>query len=314
MPSYCPAAGRPAPFLPGDVVLDIPSMRRFGVRIVSQSVRVALAVGFCSLPAVHALGQTPAPAQAAQQPFEPQVGQAGKDVVWVPTPSVLVEKMLDMAAVTPRDFVMDLGSGDGRNIIGAAKRGARALGVEYNPEMVELSRRIATEQGVAERARFVEGDMFEADISDATVLALFLLPDNLTRLRPKFLALKPGTRIVLNTFAIPDWEADETERVEADCSSWCTSLLYIVPADVEGTWGLAGGGELALKQAFQVVSGTLTAGGGATSISGGKLRGDQITFAAGDRQYSGRVNGNAIEGTVRSGGASTPWRATRGGR
>ena len=158
----------------------------------------------------------------------PYVGQPGKDVVWVPTPPVLVEKMLDMAKVTPRDYVMDLGSGDGRNIIAAAKRGARALGVEYDRELLALARKNAIEAGVAERARFVEGDMFEADISAATVLALFLLPDNLQRLKPKFARLRPGTRIVTNGFPIDGWEAKEVDKVEGDCGSWCTAYLYVV--------------------------------------------------------------------------------------
>jgi SAM-dependent methyltransferase len=166
---------------------------------------------------------------AAQQPFIPEIGQKGKDVIWVPTPPELVEKMLDMAKVTPADYVVDLGSGDGRNVIAAAKRGARARGFEYNPEMVALSERLAVEAGVGERATFVQGDMFEADFSEASVLALFLLPDNLRRLEPKIRALKPGTRVVLNTFGIPDWEPDVTERIEGSCASWCTALLYIVP-------------------------------------------------------------------------------------
>ena len=158
----------------------------------------------------------------------PYVGQPGKDVVWVPTPPILVEKMLDMAKVTPRDYVIDLGSGDGRNIIAAAKRGARALGVEYDRELLALARKNALEAGVAERARFVEGDMFEADISSATVLALFLLPDNLQRLKPKFARLRPGTRIVTNGFPIDGWEAKEIDKVEGDCGSWCTAYLYVV--------------------------------------------------------------------------------------
>jgi ubiquinone/menaquinone biosynthesis C-methylase UbiE len=168
---------------------------------------------------------------AAQEPrpYVPEVGQAGKDVVWVPTPPEVVEKMLDLAKVTPSDYVMDLGSGDGRNIIAAAKRGARALGVEYNPDMVALSERLAKEAGVSDKAKFVQGDMFEADISEATVLALFLLPDNLKRLEPKFRALKPGTRIVVNTFAIPGWEPEVTQRLEGNCQSWCTAMLYTVP-------------------------------------------------------------------------------------
>jgi ubiquinone/menaquinone biosynthesis C-methylase UbiE len=170
------------------------------------------------------------PQTAGQQDFKPESGQPGKDVVWVPTSPALVEKMLDLAKVTKDDFVMDLGSGDGRMVIAAAKRGARALGVEYNPDMVKLSRKLAQEAGVADRATFVEGDMYEADISKATVLALFLLPENLRRLEPKFRALRPGTRIVVNTFGIPEWQADATDVIGEDCTSWCTAMLYRVPA------------------------------------------------------------------------------------
>ena len=187
--------------------------------------------------------------QPPAKPFEPVIGQAGKDVVWVPTPPELVEKMLDMAGVTAQDVVMDLGSGDGRNIIGAAKRGARAIGVEFNPDMVALSQRLAREAGVADKATFLQGDMYEADISKATVMALFLLPDNLTKLRDKFLRLKPGTRLVMNTFAIPEWDADVSETISGSCVSWCTSLLYFVPAKVAGTWKTPQG-ELTLTQTW----------------------------------------------------------------
>jgi phospholipid N-methyltransferase len=166
---------------------------------------------------------------AAAQDFKPAVGQPGKDVVWVPTSPEVVEKMLDMAKVTASDFVIDLGSGDGRMVIAAAKRGARAMGVEFNPEMVKLSRQRASEAGVADRATFVEGDMFEADISKATVLALFLMPENLRRLEPKFRTLPAGTRIVVNTFGIPDWTPDSTETIGENCTSWCTAMLYRVP-------------------------------------------------------------------------------------
>ena len=164
----------------------------------------------------------PAAAQrrSAPEPFTPEVGQPGKDVVWVPTPEPLVEKMLDLAKVGRDDFVIDLGSGDGRNVIGAARRGARALGVEYNPDMVELSRRKAAEVGVAGRAKFERGDMFQADISRATVMALFLLPSNLLQLRPKFLALAPGSRIVSNTFLIADWPPD-AQRVDRRGAARC---------------------------------------------------------------------------------------------
>jgi precorrin-6B methylase 2 len=246
----------------------------------------------------------------AQQEFKPEVGQAGKDVVWVPTSEALVEKMLDMAKVTPQDFVMDLGSGDGRNIIAAAKRGARATGVEYNPDMVRLSRRNAAAAGVGERATFVEGDMFEADVSQATVLALFLLPDNLNRLRDKFLAMKPGSRLVMNTFAIPEWEPDVQEQITQDCQTWCTSLLYFVPAKVAGTWRLPQG-DLTLAQTYQIVSGTLSSTGAPAPIVNGRMRGDRITFTSGGAEYAGRVSGDTMEGTVTANGKTTNWKATR---
>ena len=241
-----------------------------------------------------------------QKPFVPEVGQAGKDVVWVPTPPELVEKMLDLAGVTGQDYVIDLGSGDGRNVIAAAKRGAQALGVEYNPEMVELSRRLAAEAGVGEKARFVQGDMYQADVSKASVMALFLLPSNMLQLRSKFLGLKPGSRIVSNTFGIQDWTADETVSIGGGCTAWCSALLWIVPAKVEGSWRLPQG-QLTLKQEFQMVSGTL----GSSPISNGRLRGEAISFTAGDAEYTGRVNGDRIEGTVKTGGTETAFTATR---
>jgi precorrin-6B methylase 2 len=261
------------------------------------------------------LACTLAPATAFTQtaPYEPSVGQPGKDVVWVPTPPELVEKMLDMAQVTPQDFVMDLGSGDGRNVIAAAKRGAQALGVEYNPDMVELSERNAKAAGVTDKARFVQGDMYEADISKATVLALFLLPSNLDKLQSKFLALNPGTRIVLNTFIVTDWEPDASETVGGTCTSWCTSLLVIVPAKVAGTWQ-SGNDVITFNQQYQVVSGTMAAGGASENILGGRLRGEQLTFRAGATEYSGRVAGDRIEGTATSNGKTQKWVATRSPR
>jgi ubiquinone/menaquinone biosynthesis C-methylase UbiE len=262
---------------------------------------------------VAALAGT-ARAQSAAESFTPKVGQPGKDVVWVPTPQIIVDKMLDLARVTPEDFVVDLGSGDGRNIITAAKRGARGLGVEYNPDMVALSQRNAATEGVADRARFVQGDMFEADFSDATVLALFLLPDNLAKLRDKFLALRPGTRIVANTFWIEGWRPDETEELsEPDCFDWCNVLLFVVPSRVEGTWRFAGG-ELALTQSYQMISGTLTENGRPAPIASGRMTGDRIAFTAGGAEYSGRVigeRGDRIEGTINRAGQTQPWVASR---
>ena len=251
-----------------------------------------------------------AQAQPATKPFEPQVGQAGKDVVWVPTPQTLVDRMLDMAKLTPQDIHMDLGSGDGRTVITAAKRGATATGIEYNPEMVELSRRNAAAAGVpAGKATFANADLFETDLSKATVITMFLLPQINMKLRPKILDLKPGTRIVSNTFTMEDWEADETSTVGEGCESWCTALLWIVPAKAQGTWTLPQG-ELTLTQTFQKISGTLKSSTASTPIANGRLRGDEITFVAGGSTYTGRVNGNAMQGTITGSGAGK-WSASR---
>jgi hypothetical protein len=243
-----------------------------------------------------------------KKPFEPVVGQSGKDVVWVPTPFATVEKMLDMAKVTPKDFVMDLGSGDGRNIIGAAKRGAHGLGIEWNQDMVDLSKRRAQEAGVADKAQFRQGDMYAADISKANVMAMFLLTENLDKLMPKFLDLRPGSRIVINGFGITGWTPDVTERATGDCGSWCTVHLFHVPAKVGGTWQL-GKGQLTIKQAFQKISGTLSTAGNSTPIEG-SLDGEAITFTAGDATYTGRVNRNAMSGEIK-GGPGGKWSATR---
>jgi SAM-dependent methyltransferase len=254
---------------------------------------------FISLACVDAQGtQTPA------KPYEPSVGQAGKDVVWVPTPQSVVEKMLDLAKVTSQDFVIDLGSGDGRTVIAAAKRGARAVGIEYNPDMVALSKRNAAAAGVSDRATFMKADLFESDFSKATVITMFLLPTINMQLRPKLLELKPGTRIASNSFTMEDWETDESVTV-SDCdTSWCTAHFWIVPAKVEGTWQMPEG-DLKLTQKFQMVSGTL----GSAPISGGRLRGDELTFTAGGVHYTARVNGTSMRGTAN--GKGDAWTAMR---
>jgi SAM-dependent methyltransferase len=229
-------------------------------------------------------------------PYEPTSGQEGKDVVWIPTPQVVVDKMLDMAKVGPQDYVMDLGSGDGRTVITAAKRGARALGVEYNAEMVEYAKRLAQKEGVTARASFVKQDLFQTDLSQATVITMFLLPDINLKLRPKILDLKPGTRIVSNSFTMGDWKEDEKAELgqNAGCNvSWCTALLWIVPARVAGTHKLPQG-ELVLKQTYQELSGTLHTGGQTYAIQG-KVRGEEIAFTAGGKRYSGRWNGKTVE-------------------
>ena len=243
---------------------------------------------------------------ATQAPYEPKVGQAGKDVVWVPTPQALVDKMLDMAKVTPQDYLIDLGSGDGRTVITAAKRGLRAHGIEYNEEMVALAKRNAAEAKISQMATFEKADIFESDFSKATVITLFLLPQLNLKLRPTLLDLKPGTRIVSNSFTMDDWQPDETATVDDGCTSWCTALFWIIPAKVEGLWQV-GNGELALTQQFQRISGTL----GGTAISEGSLKGDEITFTVGAAKYTGRVAGNSMQGTIGEARGATSWSATR---
>jgi hypothetical protein len=246
-----------------------------------------------------------AQAQTQTKPFEPVVGQDGKDVVWVPTPQVLVDKMLDMAKLTPQDIHYDLGSGDGRTVITAAKRGATSTGIEYNPDMVELSQRNAKAAGVSGKATFVKADLFETDFSKATVVTLFLLPSINLQLRPKILDMKPGTRIVSNSFAMEEWEEDQRETV-SNCERWCTALLWIVPAKVEGAWSFPQG-TLTISQSFQKFTGTL----GSTPITNGKLNGSQISFSAGGNTFTGTVNGNTIDGSMTSGGNKTMVHATK---
>ena len=256
------------------------------------------------------VGACAAPAIAQSSSFEPEIGQPGKDVVWVPSPNATVEAMLDLAKLTPEDFVMDLGSGDGRNVIAAARRGARGRGVEYNPEMVALSKRNAAAAGVADRAEFVEGDMFAADVSEADVLALFLLPSNLLRLRSTFLDMRPGTRIVSNTFSIQDWDAKQTVDVGGDCTEWCSAHLYIVPARVGGAWQM-GAQRLALAQTVQTVTGTLTSDSGASTAVAGKVMGADLSLTAGDLSFAGTVSDGEITGTMQRDGQITLWRASR---
>jgi SAM-dependent methyltransferase len=221
------------------------------------------------------------------------VGQEGKDVVWVPTPQALVDKMLDMAKLTAKDILMDLGSGDGRTVITAAKRGAHATGIEYNPDMVALSRENAKKAGVGERAQFMKADLFQTDLSKATVITMFLLPDINLKLRPKLLNLKPGTRVVSNTFTMGDWKPDETGSPDACDGSWCTALLWIVPAKVGGTYKTPQG-DVTLKQQFQMLSGTMRSDGRSVPVEG-RVRGEDISFKAGGKEYHGRLKGKTLE-------------------
>lgn len=276
------------------------------MRLIRTLAAAGIASVLCIGPAAAQTAAKPAPA------YEPQSGQAGKDVVWVPTHAALVERMLDMVQVRPEDYVVDLGSGDGRTVIAAARRGARALGIEYNADMVELSVRNAKAAGVSDKVSFVRGDIFESDFSDATVLTLFLLPDLNVKLRPTILQMKPGTRVVSNSFNMGEWIPDETFQVQGECRNFCRAHKWIVPAEVRGTWKLPDG-ELVLQQDFQMLAGTLKRGGSEMSITDAKMNGSEIVFTAGGRRFTGKVEGGRIEGTSRANdGANQSWSATRG--
>ena len=245
--------------------------------------------------------------------FVPQVGQQGKDVVWVPTPQELVDKMLEIAEVTPQDFVIDLGSGDGRTVISAAKLGAKAMGIEYNPDMVALSKENAKKQGIGDKAEFVQADLYETDLSKATVITMFLLPEINLKLRPRLLGLKPGTRIVSNTFTMGEWQSDKEVTTDENWNSWNTAHLWIVPAQVEGKWKLSDG-ELNLTQEFQFFNGSLLSSEGKfQQISDGRLRGKEISFTVNGTNYTGEVNSNVIKGVYvdNSTGEKHDWTATR---
>jgi precorrin-6B methylase 2 len=229
--------------------------------------------------------------------YVPEIGQKGKDVVWVPTPQELVNKMLEMAEVTTNDFVIDLGSGDGRTVITAAKIGARALGVEYNPDMVALSKENARNEGVSDKTEFIQADLYETDLSKATVITMFLLPEINLKLRPRLLDLKPGTRIVSNTFKMAEWEADYEVTTEENWNSWNTAYMWIVPAKVGGTWKF-GNGELTLTQEFQFVRGTFNSAGRSYTITDGRLKGNSISFTINNEKYSGTVGNKTMTGTV----------------
>jgi hypothetical protein len=238
----------------------------------------------------------------------PVVGQPGKDVMWLPSAQALVDRMLDMAKLTVDDYVIDLGSGDGRTVITAARRGAKAMGIEFDAGLVALSRTNAAAAGVDKLATFEEGDIFKSDFSAASIVTMFLLLDLNLQLRPILLDMKPNTRVVSNTFDMGDWVPDaQISAAGSGCTAYCEAYLWIVPAKVAGTWQLAEG-ELVLEQTFQMLSGTLKSPGGTTRISGGRMRGDQITFMVGERIFNGRVADNRMEGVFAT---ETKWQATR---
>jgi hypothetical protein len=258
----------------------------------------------------------PAAAQQKDKAYEPQVGQAGKDVIWVPTPDEVVERMLRMAQVTPNDYVVDLGAGDGKIAIAAAKKmGARSLGIEYNPDMAKHAQRQVENAGVSAKAKVVQGDIFASDFTTATVVTMYLLPALNMKLRPQILAMRPGTRVVSHSFNMEDWEPDETSSMDGR-----RAYLWIVPANVMGGWSVDLGGEraeLTLEQKFQKLDGHVQLGTIQAGLRETRLRGFQISFAYVDntgvrRDFSGRVTGGKMEGSFRTDtGAEGRWTATK---
>jgi hypothetical protein len=257
---------------------------------------------------------------AAAQKFEPQVGQAGKDVIWVPTPDDVVERMLTMAQVTPQDFVMDLGAGDGKIAIMAARKfGARAIGIEYNPDMVKHANANAQAAGVAGegpgKAVIRHGDIFQTDFSRATVITLYLLPALNMKLRPQLLAMRPGTRVVSHSSTMEDWQPDEVSSLDGR-----RAYFWVVPANVMGAWTLDMGGQkadLSLEQTFQKISGTVALPPVHAGLREPRLLGSAISFSlVGQdrvrRDFSGQVNGGRMEGTFRDDkGGQGRWTATK---
>ena len=249
--------------------------------------------------------------------YRPEVGQAGKDVIWVPTHDELVEKMLDVAKVTRDDIVYDLGAGDGKIPIFAARQyGSRAVGIEYNKDMADLAVRNSQRAGVADKVKIIHGDIFKEDFSEATVVTLYLLPDLNLKLRPTLLAMKPGTRVVSHAFHMGDWEPDQkidTPRAHA--------FFWVVPASVKGRWDLTGvNGEtkatLILQQRYQKIAGTLTIGRKTQPILGAQLTADKLSFryidSAGQLQsVTASITGNTLEGDARSGDILGPIRGER---
>jgi hypothetical protein len=259
------------------------------------------------LAAAAPLAALPGWSSAQTSTFTPNVGQQGKDVIWVPTPDALVNRMLRMAQVTANDFVVDLGSGDGKIVIAAARDfKARALGVEFNADMVGLSRRNAQAASVDSLARFEQGDIFTYDFTQASVVTMYLLPGLNLKLRPQLLRMRPGTRLVTHQFTMGSWEPDDSSTVENR-----PGYLWVVPAPVGGGWKMtttdgAGTREATVRftQAFQQVSGTVTMGTMDARIRAARLNGDLLSFELMDdrgslRSYSGRVAGDRIEGNCR---------------
>jgi SAM-dependent methyltransferase len=287
-----------------------PTARKDPMKLALPRTALALACVFVLVPAV---------AQQKGQEFHPQVGQAGKDVIWVPTPDEVVDRMLTMAQVKPNDTVYDLGAGDGKIAIAAAKKfGARSYGIEYNPDMAKFAQNNAVKAGVSGKATIVNGDIFATDFTKATVITMYLLPSLNIKLRPTILQMRPGTRVVSHSFTMDDWSPDETSSI-----SGRQAYFWIVPANVNGKWGveLTGGSsdklDVVIDQRFQKIEGWAMLGTVQAGLREATLRGPDIHFAYVDqagvrRELTGRVDGGRMEGSYRAdNGSEGRWTAAR---
>jgi phospholipid N-methyltransferase len=248
--------------------------------------------------------------------YIPVQGQAGKDVIWVPTPEGLIEKMLLAAKVTDKDKLFDLGAGDGIIAITAAKKyGAQSVGIEYNPDMAQFARRKVAEAGMNDKVKIITGDIFKEDFSSATVVTLYLMPHLNMQLRPTLLKMKPGTRVVSHAFTMGEWEPDETMAHQ-----YSKAYFWVVPAQLEGTWvinGLQGGPiRMNVSQSFQHIGGSLTSGSQTFAMLGARVSGEEVKFQfiTPDRKmhaFSGRMEGRRLTGTIVSDFMSTPVEITQ---
>jgi len=284
---------------------------------MSRFIRSSTAVALAGLLAAATLSVDAKDRRECDRDYKPQVGQSGKDVVWVPTPDEVVQRMLRMAKVTAQDTVYDLGAGDGKIAIAAGKIGATSVGIEYNPDMAKLAQCYVQAENLAGKTRIIQGDVFKEDFSKASVVTMYLLPELNLRLRPTILNMKPGTRVTSHQFTMGDWEPDETAEID-----YRSAYLWIVPAKVEGAWTLREQGSNAqyavnLTQKYQKITGDVAAGSAKQPLVGATVRGEEIRFAFNDdkgvtRTLTGTVRGNELTGTLKAAnGAETKVTGTR---
>ncbi len=284
---------------------------------MSRFIRSSTAIALAGVLAAAAVSVDAKDRRECDRDYKPQVGQAGKDVVWVPTPDEIVQRMLRMAKVAPHDIVYDLGAGDGKIAIAAGKLGATAVGIEYNPDLAKLAQCYVQAENLTGKTRIIQGDVFKEDFSKASVVTMYLLPELNLRLRPILLNMKPGTRVTSHQFTMGDWEADETAEVD-----YRTAYLWIVPAKVEGAWtlreqGAANAYTVNLSQKYQKITGDVAAGSAKQPLVGATVRGEEIRFAFNDdkgvtRTLTGTVRGNELTGTLKgAGGVETKVTGTR---